>query len=140
MELVHINDIKEHITELKKLIRVVQVPSHATLVNKNIRQRDFVISKDQKFVEASSEKGLSFTTNMKKLKSLISLNKRYAKEVDIFSIDEFELMDIDGLKIIHDRSGHASLTVTKRMPISDLIKKLEIVADRMEKLGRMRLD
>lgn len=75
---------------------------------------------------------------MKKFKKLIKSKARFHEQVDVYSIDETMLL-IDGLKIIHDRPGHASLTVTKRIKVTDLIKKLEIVASRMEKIGKMRV-
>ncbi|TMO00087.1 hypothetical protein [Pseudoalteromonas sp. S558] len=91
-----------------------------------------------KYVEASSEVGLSFATNMKKFKKLIKSKARFHPEVDIYAIDETMLM-VDGLRIVHDRLGHASLTVTKRTSVPELIKKLEIVARKLEKIGRMRV-
>jgi hypothetical protein len=139
MELIQIDDVREQITELKKLIRVVDPNSHATLTNQTIREVDFKFSNDMEFVEASRDTGLSFATNMKKFKKLIKSKARFHSEVDIYAIDESLLLAIDGLKIVHDRPGHVSLTVTRRISVPDLIKKLELVAGRMEKIGRMRV-
>lgn len=139
MELIQIDDVREQITNLKKLIRVVDPRTHATLTNGNAREVDFKFSSDMEFVEPSSEVGLSFATNMKKFKTLIKSKARFHVEVDIYAIEELKLIGVDGLKVVHDRPGHASLTVTKRMRVPDLIKKLEIIAGKMEKIGRIRV-
>lgn len=139
MDLIQIDDVREQITELKKLIRLVDPNSHATITNQTVREVDFKFSNDMEFVEASGEVGLSFATNMKKFKKLIKSKARFHTEIDIYAIDESILLGVDGLKIIHARPGHASLTVTKRIRVPDLIKKLELVAGRMEKIGRMRV-
>ncbi len=138
MELIQIDDVREQITELKKLVRVVDPRSHATLTNHNVREVDFKFSSDMEYVEASRDVGLSFATNMKKFKKLIKSKARFHAEVDIYAIEESMLL-VDGLKIVHDRPGHASLTVTKRTSVPELIKKLEVVARKLEKIGRMRV-
>ena len=139
MELIQVDDVREQIMELKKLIRVVDPGTHATLTNGNVREVDFKFSSDMEYVEASNDVELSFATNMKKFKALIKSKARFHAEVDIYAIDELKLMGVDGLKILHDRPGHASLIVTKRMRVPDLIKKLEMIAGKMEKIGRMRV-
>jgi len=139
MELIQIDDVRKQITELKKLIRVVDPKMHSTLTNGNVREVDFKFSTDMEFVEPSNDVGLSFATNMKKFKSLIKSKARFQVEIDIYAVEELMLMGLDGLKIVHDRPGHASLTVTKRMRVPDLIKKLEAIALKMEKIGRMRV-
>ena len=58
---------------------------------------------------------------MKNFKKLIKSKARFQVEVDLFVIDESMLM-IEGLRIIHDKLGHASLTVTRRMKLPKLIK------------------
>lgn len=138
MELIQVDDVRAQIIELKKLIRVVDPKSHATLTNGNVREVDFKFSDDMEYVEASKDAGLSFATNMKKFKKLIKSKARFHAEVDIYAIEENMLL-VDGLKIVHDRPGHASLTVTKRISVPELIKKLELVAGKMEKIGRMRV-
>ena len=139
MELIQIDDVRERITELKQLIRVVDPGTHSTLVNSGVREVDFKFSRDMEYVEPSSDAGLSFATNMKKFKSLIKTKARFHSEIDIYAIDETSLLAIDGLKIIHDRPGHASLTVVQRMKTAELIKKLESVASKMDKIGTMRV-
>lgn len=138
MELIQIDDVREQITELKKLVRIVDPRTHATLTDDNVREVDFKFSNDMEYVEASRDVGLSFATNMKKFKKLIKSKARFHAEVDIYAIEESMLL-VDGLKIVHDRPGHASLTVTKRTSVPELIKKLEVVARKLEKIGRMRV-
>jgi len=138
MELIQIDDVRKQIIELKKLIRIVDLNSHATLTGDNVREVDFKFSSDMEYVEPSNDVGLSFATNMKKFKKLIKSKVRFHEEVDIYTIDKSMLI-IDGLKIVHDRPGHASLTVTKKMRVLDLIKKLKKIAGNMDKIGRMRI-
>jgi len=139
MELIQIDDVRKQIIELKKLIRVVDPNSHATLTDGTVREVDFKLSDDMEYAEESREVGLSFATNMKKFKKLIKSKARFHEEVDIYAVDEMALLTVDGLKVIHDRPGHASLTVTERTSIPDLIERLETVAGKMEKIGRMRV-
>ncbi|MFA0811390.1 hypothetical protein [Microbulbifer epialgicus] len=90
------------------------------------------------YIEASNEVGLSFATNMKKFKKLIKSKSRFHTECDIYAIDEI-LLPMDGLKIVHYCPGHASLIVTKKMTIPDPINKFKLIADRMDKIGTMRI-
>ncbi len=46
MELIQIDDVREQIAELKKLIRVVDPKSHSTLTNGNVREVDFKFSSE----------------------------------------------------------------------------------------------
>ncbi|SBS29198.1 hypothetical protein MSP8886_01472 [Marinomonas spartinae] len=138
MELIQVDDVRAQIAELKKLVRVVDPGTHPTLTNNGVREIDFKFSSDMEYVEASSDVGLSFATNMKKFKKLVQSKARFHAEMDIYTIDE-SMLQVDGLKIVHDRPGHASLTVTKRIRVPELIQKLEIVARKLEKIGRMRV-
>lgn len=138
MEYIFLDDVKVHIQELKRYIRPVGSSEHPTLVEGSVREVDFVLSPDKKWVEPSLEYGLSFATSMKKFKSVYKLKARRFSEVDVFAIDDLTPLP-DNMKIIRDRPGHASLVVTKRMLVSELIKKLEIVAQRAEYIGRIRV-
>lgn len=138
MEYIFLDDVKVHIQELKRYIRPVGSSEHPTLVEGSVREVDFVLSPDKKWVEPSLEYGLSFATSMKKFKSVYKLKARRFSEVDVFAIDDLTPLP-DNMKIIRDRPGHASLIVTKRMLVSELIKKLEIVAQRAEYIGRIRV-
>lgn len=46
MELIQIDDVRKQIMELKKLVRVVDPDSHATLTNSGVRELDFKFSND----------------------------------------------------------------------------------------------
>lgn len=115
-------------------MRVVDPGTHPTLTNNGVREIDFKFSSGMEYVESSSDVGLSFATNMKKFKKLVQSQARFHAEMDIYTIDE-SMLQVDGLKIVHDRPGHASLTVTKRIRVPELIQKLEIVARKLEKIG-----
>lgn len=138
MELIQVDDVRKQIVELRKLVRVVDPGQHATLVENTVREVDFSFSSDKEWVEADSNSGLSFATNMKKFKKLVKSKARFQSEVDVFVIDESMLI-VEGLRVVHDRPGHASLTVTRRMRVPELIQKLEIVALKLESIGRMRV-
>lgn len=56
----------------------------------------------------------------------------------MYAIEEV-FINIEGLRVIHDKLGHASLTVTRRMKISELIGKLEMLATKMESIGRIKV-
>lgn len=138
MELIQVDDVRKQIVELRKLVRVVDPGHHATLTDNTARELDFSFSADMEWIEADTKSGLSFATNMKKFKKLVKSKARFQYEVDIFVIDE-RMLIVEGLKIIHDRPGHASLTVTRRMKVPELIQKLEIVSLKLESIGRMRV-
>lgn len=138
MELIQIDDVKKQIEELKKLVRVVSRGEHSTLVAKGVREVDFLFSKDMEWIEPSGQYGLSFATSIKKLKSILKTKARFVDEVEIYAIDSTSLVG-DGLNVIFDRPGHASLTVTRRMKVADLIKKLEQIALKMDRVGRLRI-
>ncbi len=58
---------------------------------------------------------------MKKFKGIYKLKARRFAEVDIFAIDDSTPLPAN-MRVIRDRPGHASLVVTSRMLISDLVK------------------
>jgi len=138
VELIQVDDVRKQIVELKKLVRVVDRNHHATLTNGSVREIDFSFSTDMEWIEADTNSGLSFATNMKKFKKLVKSKARFQSEVDIFVVEE-SMLFVEGLKIIHDRPGHASLTATRRMKVPELIQKLESVALKLESIGRMRV-
>lgn len=119
-------------------MRVVDANHHATLTGNTVREVDFSFSADMEWIVADTNSGLSFSTNMRKFKKLIKSKARFQAEVDIFVIDE-SILIVEGLRIIHDKSGHASLTVTRRMKLPELITKLEIVALKLESIGRVSI-
>jgi len=137
MEYILLDDVKEHIQELKKYIRPVGMTEHPTLVKGGVRDADFLLSEDKKWV-LPSDNGLSFATNMKKFKSIYKLKGRLFLEVDIFAIDDMTPMP-QNMKIVRDRPGHASLIVNQKMLLTDLIKNLELISQRAEHIGRIRV-
>lgn len=138
MEYIFLDDVKVHILELKKYVRPVGITEHPTLFEGGIRGVDFVISEDKKWVLPSLEHGLSFATNMKKLKSIYKLKARRFQEVDIYAIDDLTPLP-PNMRIIRDRPGHASLVVTTKISVEELIKNLEIIANRAEHIGRIKV-
>ncbi len=137
MEYILLDDVKEHIQELKKYIRPVGVTEHSMLVKGGVRDVDFLLSEDKKWV-LPSDKGLSFATSMKKFKSVYRLKSRLFLEVDVFAIDDMTAIP-QNMKIIRDRPGHASLIVTQKMLTTDLVKNLELISQRAEHIGRIRV-
>lgn len=78
--------------------------------------------------------GLSFSANWKHLKSIYKLksSKNLGKSVDVYWV--LEKADLPpNLKFVPDQKDdrHYFLTVTKKMTVETLIKKLKWVADRM---------
>jgi len=80
-----------------------------------------------KHIEVSTNnEGLSFATNMKKFKKLIKTKARFHTEVDIYAAEEFIFLTMDGFKIVYDRPGDASLTVTKRATVKTIAGRMRI--------------
>lgn len=137
MEIIQIDDVRVQIVELKKLVRVVEPGQHPVLEDgTSVRQADFQFSKDRQWVEENLTTGLSFVTSMKKFKQLIKLRQRHVAQVDIYAIDE-HAVHLEGLRFIHDKPGHVSLVVSLRMKVVELISRLEVLASKMEPVGRM---
>lgn len=140
MELVTMEDVKHLIVELKKFVRISDPKGHSTLtlIDGKIESGDFNFSPDKTQVNKDLTTGLSFTTNMRKLKSIIKSKSRFYRDIDIYAVDEFVSLP-SGLRFIKDRPGHASLVVTENMSTKDLIIKLEVVAKLLESIGTVRV-
>ncbi len=138
MEYIFLDDVKVHIETLKKYVRPIGFSEHPTLFDGGVRGVDFVLSPDKKWVEPSYEHGLSFATSMKKFKGVYKLKARRFSEVDVFAIDDMTRLP-ENMEIKRDRPGHASLVVTKRMPVSELITNLEDLARVAEHIGRIKV-
>lgn len=136
MELIQVDDVHKQIVELRKLLRVVDPGQHAALVQGTIRDVDFEISADGKWVEANRAKGLSFATSMKKFKSILKLKGRHVSHVDVYAVDA-ATVHLEGLLFNPDRPGHVSLVVTQRMTVAALVARLETLALHMEPIGRI---
>lgn len=99
-----------------------------------IQVRDFCFSNCRRWVLPHNQMGLSFSANWQHLKSIYKLkaSKNPGKTVDVYWV--LEKADIPpGFKFVPDQkdSRHYLLTVTEKMPVETLIKKLEWVADRL---------
>lgn len=78
--------------------------------------------------------GLSFSANWSHLKSIYKLkqSKNKGKSVDVYWV--LEKADIPpDMKFVADENDdrHYFLTVTRKMTVDDLVKKLKWIADRM---------
>jgi hypothetical protein len=137
MEYIVTEDLRRHLEVLRKYVRPVGPGEHPTLYPEGVRDVDFAMTPDRQWV-LPSDLGLSFVTNMRKLKKILSSKGRFFEEVDVFAFDDtFPLPP--GLIIVRDGAGHASLRAVVKMKVSDLIPKLEDVSRRMEKIGRIKL-
>lgn len=119
MELVTMEDIRHIIIELKKFVRIADPGGHSTLTQGSVSPADFNLSEDRARVNKDLTKGLSFATNMRKLKSIIKSKARFHTDIDIYAVDEHVALPV-GLRFIKDRPGHASLVVTQDMSTEDL--------------------
>ena len=138
MELITMEDLRHIIIELKKFVRIADPGSHSTLTEDSITPVDFNLSQDRAQVNKDLTKGLSFATNMRKLKSIIKSKARFHTDIDIYAIDEHAPLP-EGLQFIRDRPGHASLVVTQNMSTADLIKKLKKIAKILEPIGTVKV-
>lgn len=139
LEFLTIEKLKDVVERLKLLVRVTGPGMHKTLVQGGVREDDFEFSEDRQHVKPNKEKGLSFATSAKKLKSLISLHKKFYQEILFYSISETAKLP-EGLQFIRDRPGHASLVVITEMKIVTLISKLEDVACQLEPIGKIKVE
>lgn len=115
------------------LYRRRDVSKHEKLIQ-GVRVKDWLFSKDQKWVVPHDQMGLSFSSTYQNLKDVYKLNQRHNKnrQVDIHWV--LEKADIpSGFKFVPDRDkrGHYFLTVTESMHVSKLVEKLKLVAHRM---------
>lgn len=137
MELIQVDDIRHQLVELRRIARIADPGGHATLHDGRPRLLDFQFSSDMQWIEPDLTKGLSFATSMKRLKSVLNTRSRFHPTLDVYVIDE-EKLTMEGLRLIHDRPGHASLVVARRMRVSELIDRLDRLAYLMEYIGTIR--
>ena len=101
---------------------------------KGVRVKDWFLSEDYKWVKPHNQMGLSFSTTLKNLTVVYKTKVRHnpTKTINIYWV--LEKADIpDGLKFVADQGNpeHYFLTATEVMPLSTLIQKLKLVAQRM---------
>ncbi|WP_370980779.1 hypothetical protein [Agaribacterium sp. ZY112] len=99
-----------------------------------IQVGDFFFSNCRKWVLPHSQMGLSFSAHWQHLKGIYKLkvSKNPGKSVDVFWV--LEKADLPSeLKFEPDAKDdrHYFLTVRKKMTVSELVRKLEWVADKM---------
>ena len=139
-----LKDIQEIVEKLNGFMaRPIYRGNHPTTyperpnVFKGIRYRkpeDYKLSPDKKWVIPDDQTGLSFSGTWANLKDAYQMfAKRKPDQVlDVYwTINDNNLCE--GLKFVEDREspGHYFLTVTERMTVDQLAKKLKILADRM---------
>jgi hypothetical protein len=113
--------------------RDIDVKEGAKLVQ-GIQVGDYCFSNCLNWVEAHNQMGLSFSSNWSHLKSIYKLksSKNPGKSIDVYWVLEKADIPTD-MKFVKDANDdrHYFLTVTKKMTVNDLVKKLQWVADRM---------
>lgn len=138
MEYILIDDLTQHIETLRKYLRPVGPKEHPMLVHGGVREIDFLLSDDKKWVLPSTERGLSFATSMKQFKTIYRFKARRFQEVDVYAIDDSTPLPRN-MKLIRDHPGHASLVVTEKMSIHTLTENLILLSRRAEHIGRIRV-
>ena len=105
-----------------------------TEIIQGVQIGDFCFSNCRQWILPHDQMGLSFPANWKHLKGIYKLksSKNPGKLVDVYWVLEKANIPPD-LKFVPDQKDdrHYFLTVTKKMTIDTLVKKLSWVADRM---------
>jgi len=145
-----LTDLKEYINKYDFKARPTKPGQHPMLyrsddqdVNENImgiRLRDYEFSHDLQWIIPNDQKGLSFAGTWYRLSRTYKMfNRGNVKSPDVYWV----LSGADlpsGLKFEADRSprssakGHFFLTVTEKMTVETLRKKLLRLSDRMSKI------
>ena len=143
-----IDDLREGIKELENiLMRPTPHLSHPTLyrkrdvskgevIIKGVRVKDWCLSEDLKWVLPHDQMGLSFSSTFSNLKSVYKFKQKHNPGRAIHIHWVLENADIPyGLTFVQDKrpgkKAHWFLTVTDRMLVSQLVRKLKMVAHRM---------
>ena len=143
-------DLREYVKGLGKFYaRPTISGEHPTLyldhsqgqMVQGIREKDYLFSPCKKWVIPHDQMGLSFSAHWQHLKDKHRMKSRHAdgKAVNVYWV--LESADIpDGLAFVQDKreKQHYLLTVTERMTVYTLAKKLAWVADRMSKMTDAR--
>jgi hypothetical protein len=143
-------DLREYIKNLGKFYARPSISGeHPTLyldhsqgqMIHGIREKDYIFSPCKKWVIPHNQMGLSFSAHWQHLKDRFKMKSRHAegKPVNVYWV--LEAADIpDGLKFVQDKreQQHYLLTVTEKMTVYQLARKLSWVADRMTKISDAR--
>ena len=139
MEYIFEDDLNQHLEVLRKYIRPIGPKEHPFLTKKGgVREVDFLISEDGQWVLPSNEKGLSFCTSLKQFRIVKKFKQAIFQEIDVYAIDDMTPLP-PNMRLIRDKPGHASLVVTQKMPLTDLISGLTTLVARAEHIGRIRI-
>lgn len=140
-----LEDLREYIAKIGKYYaRPTSRGEHPTLYvgrnNKDIimgvRRIDFLLSPCGNWVLPTEEMGLSFSTHWSHLRGVYNMKAKRngGKPIDVYWV--LEKADIpSGLAFVLDKEDkkgrHYFLCATEKMHISQLVKKLQWLADRM---------
>ena len=144
-----VDDLKAIIADLEGLIltRPTLRLSHPTLYRSRdtrkgdiilhgVREIDWFLSADKKWVLPHDQMGLSFSSSFNALGKVYKRKKKFnpGKQVNVYWV--LEQADLPpGMAFVQDRDstkeGHYFLTVTERMTTFKLVQKLKAVARRM---------
>lgn len=140
------DDLREIIKEFENaLSRPTRHFSHPTLYRKRdvqegdrliqgIREKDWLLSADEKWVLPHPQMGLSFSSHWQHLKGVYKMKEKHnpGSAIHVFWVLEKADLPKD-MKFEKDlkKKGHHLLTITKRMTVQQLVSKLKWIADRM---------
>lgn len=141
-----LDDLKKVISELEGFVaRPVIKGNHPTLYPEisegkfktvyGVRVVDYLLSSDGKWALPHKQKGLSFSTNWKELKRVHRLFSRVpGRVIDVHWVLQGSDLP-ENMKFEEDfnpkKKGHCFLTITRKMPIHQLVSNLKWVANRM---------
>jgi hypothetical protein len=145
------DDLREKIKEYQGwLARPTRQLSHPTLYRKRdvtdgnslikgTQKGDWFFSEDHEWVLPHDQMGLSFSSDWQHLKGIYKLKQKHNPGCAIHVYWLLEEADIpDGLGFRPDlnpgKKGHYLLTVTDRMTLDSLVKKLKVVARKMSRI------
>jgi hypothetical protein len=108
--------------------------AHGTELIQGIQIGDYCFSNCRKWVLPHEQMGLSYSANWQHLKGIHKLKsaKNPGKTVDVYWVLEKADFPSD-MKFVPDQKDdrHYFLTITEKMTVETLVKKLKRVADRM---------
>lgn len=140
------DNLREIIKEYEKVLaRPTRELSHPTLYRKRdvspndrliygVRVKDWLLSADEKWVLPHNQMGLSFSASWQHLKGVYKMKEKHNPTSAVHVYWVLESCELpQKLKFEPDsaKAGHYLLTVTDKMTIYELIRKLKWVADRM---------
>jgi hypothetical protein len=140
------DNLREIIKEYEKVFaRPTRELSHPTLYRKRdvspddrlihgVRVKDWLLSADEKWVLPHKQMGLSFSANWQHLKGVYKMKEKHnpGSAIHVYWVlESYELPHKLKFEPDSAKAGHYLLTVTDKMTIYELIRKLKWVADRM---------